>query len=221
MEIAPFHRRVIRVPFILVSKQNPKNNPMIITGIGEGGLGLPVRNYHFCDNEKSKKLRAADVAHVAKLFELAGDVPANANSAAAAGSFFLAARSGRSALFLGRVDRLLQARGEVAAEGGEVFHGSEGDELAREVADGGAFQGEANDGEAGFVGGGLAEEAVLRAASDDEDAFEFPRGHALEGAHRVGVSAAEGGADQACVAGEVLRRGELAALKLRIDRGFH
>ncbi len=83
-EIARLHRRVIRVPFVLESEQDPKNSTMIITAIGQGGLGLPERDYYFRDDEKSKKLRADYAAHIAKLFELAGDVPANAKASAQA-----------------------------------------------------------------------------------------------------------------------------------------
>ena len=62
---------------------------------------------------------------------------------------------------LSSVDSLWQPLAQEPAEGCEVFHRAEGDELAREVADGGAFQREAHDGQAGFVGGGLAEEPIL------------------------------------------------------------
>lgn len=46
-------------------------------------------------------------------------------------------------------------------EGGEVFDATEGDQLAREVADGRALEGKAHDGEARLVGGGLTEEAIF------------------------------------------------------------
>jgi hypothetical protein len=109
----------------------------------------------------------------------------------------------------------------VAAEGGEIFDGFERDELAREVADGGALEGEGHDRDAGGVGGGLAEQAVFRATADDEDALKFLAGHFFEGAHGIGVAAAEGVADEAGVGGEVFRRGEFPAFQLRVDRGLH
>jgi putative endopeptidase len=39
---------------------------------------MPDRDYYFRDDELSKHLRVDYVAHVAKMFELAGDAPENA-----------------------------------------------------------------------------------------------------------------------------------------------
>jgi putative endopeptidase len=43
-----------------------------ITTLGQGGLGLPDREYYLADDERSRELLAAYQAHVARLFELAG-----------------------------------------------------------------------------------------------------------------------------------------------------
>ncbi|MFV3128792.1 M13 family metallopeptidase [Niveispirillum sp. KHB5.9] len=43
-----------------------------IAAAGQGGLGLPDRDFYFKDDAKSKEQRAAYVAHIAKIFELAG-----------------------------------------------------------------------------------------------------------------------------------------------------
>jgi putative endopeptidase len=83
-EIARFHQRAIRVPFLIASEPDPKNSSQVIAGFGQGGLGLPERDYYLRDDDKSKKLREQYVAHVTKLFELAGDSPADASAAAAA-----------------------------------------------------------------------------------------------------------------------------------------
>ena len=48
----------------------------------------------------------------------------------------LAKRSARGVNFL------RQRRAEEAAESGKIFHGAQRDELARDVANGGAFEGE-------------------------------------------------------------------------------
>ncbi len=53
-----------------------------IAAAGQGGLGLPDRDFYFKDDAKSKEQRAAYVAHVAKMFELSG-TPADAAKAKA------------------------------------------------------------------------------------------------------------------------------------------
>ena len=83
-EIARLHRRMIRVGFVMESEPDPKNSSMVIAGFGQGGLGLPDRDYYFRDDEKSKKLREEYVAHIARIFGLAGETPAAAEAAAAA-----------------------------------------------------------------------------------------------------------------------------------------
>jgi putative endopeptidase len=55
-----------------------KNSTMNMAAADQGGLGLPDRDYYFRDDAKSKELREAYVKHVAKLFELTGDKPADA-----------------------------------------------------------------------------------------------------------------------------------------------
>ena len=50
------------------------------------------------------------------------------------------------------------------AERREVLHGTEGDELAGEIADGGAFEVERQHRQPGGVGGGLTKQPVLRQA---------------------------------------------------------
>ena len=57
-----------------------KNSKMAIAIVGQGGLGLPDRDYYVKDDDRSKQIREQYVAHVAKMFELAG---ANAAQAAA------------------------------------------------------------------------------------------------------------------------------------------
>jgi predicted metalloendopeptidase len=66
------------------SEQDPKDSNMVIAGMGQGGLGLPDRDYYLRDDDASKKLREKYVAHVAKMLGLAGDSPADAAAEAAA-----------------------------------------------------------------------------------------------------------------------------------------
>lgn len=81
---ARMHRFGIGVVFFMASEQDPKESTMMIGGIGQGGLGLPDRDYYFRDDEKSKTLREQYVTHMTKMFELAGDKPEVAKTEAAA-----------------------------------------------------------------------------------------------------------------------------------------
>ena len=65
----------IGVCFVMASEQDPKNSEMIIAGQGQGGLGLPDRDYYLRTDDNSKKLRQQYLAHVEKMFELVGDSP--------------------------------------------------------------------------------------------------------------------------------------------------
>ena len=80
--LAVLHRYGERAGFFFASEPDPKESTMVIAGLGQGGLGLPDRDYYTRDDEKSKTLRDQYVAHVAKLLELAGDAPATAKTEA-------------------------------------------------------------------------------------------------------------------------------------------
>ena len=82
--LARLHLYGARAGFFLSSEQDPKDPTMMITGAGQGGLGLPDRDYYFRDDEKSKGLRAAYVTHMARMLELAGSAPADASAGASA-----------------------------------------------------------------------------------------------------------------------------------------
>jgi putative endopeptidase len=60
-----------------------KNSTQNIAIAGQGGLGLPERDYYFKDDAKSKQIRDSYVKHVARVFELLGDEPGKAAAAAA------------------------------------------------------------------------------------------------------------------------------------------
>jgi putative endopeptidase len=60
-------------PLFRFSAQNDfKNSRMIIASLSQGGLGLPDRDYYLRDDEKFKTTRQQYVAHITKMFELAG-----------------------------------------------------------------------------------------------------------------------------------------------------
>jgi len=82
--IAHQHRLGTGAGFVFTSEEDPKNSSMIIAALGQGGLGMPDRDYYLRDDEKSKQLCEAYVAHVAKLLELCGDAPDLAATEAAA-----------------------------------------------------------------------------------------------------------------------------------------
>ncbi len=65
----------INVGFRFGSGQDAKDSTRIIAQIQQGGLGLPDRDYYTKEDDDSKKLRAAYVAHVTKIFTLLGDAP--------------------------------------------------------------------------------------------------------------------------------------------------
>jgi len=69
--------------FTVRSNQDFKDSTQVIAEVDQGGLGLPDRDYYTKDDPKSDELRKAYVAHVAKIFELIGDSPADAATEAA------------------------------------------------------------------------------------------------------------------------------------------
>ncbi len=69
--------------FTFRSDQDYKDSAQVIAEADQGGLGLPDRDYYLKDDAKSEELRKAYLAHVAKMFELLGDKPADAVTEAA------------------------------------------------------------------------------------------------------------------------------------------
>jgi len=55
------------------STQDLDDSTQVIAEVGQGGLGLPERDYYTRMDDKSKQLRADYVTHVGKMFVLAGD----------------------------------------------------------------------------------------------------------------------------------------------------
>src|SRR5579863_9429402 len=54
------------------SEQDAKDSTKVIAAIGQGGLGLPDRDYYFKTDPKSVEQRQKYLAHVQKMFELLG-----------------------------------------------------------------------------------------------------------------------------------------------------
>ena len=71
-EFARLQAYSIDTPFTFGATQDAKNSEETIATIQQNGLGLPDRDYYFRTDEKSKKIRDEYVAHIRKMFELAG-----------------------------------------------------------------------------------------------------------------------------------------------------
>lgn len=70
--VAQLHAGGVRALFRFGSAQDFKQSTQVIGQLAQGGLGLPDRDYYTKTDEKSKELRDKYLAHVAKLFALAG-----------------------------------------------------------------------------------------------------------------------------------------------------
>jgi len=77
-EIARLQGKGASVIFRFSSGQDFKDSSKVIAQAGQGGLGMPNRDYYFREDDKSKQLRTDYVAHVTNMFELAGDAPEKA-----------------------------------------------------------------------------------------------------------------------------------------------
>ena len=67
-------------PFGFFVRPDTKNSSEEIANAGQGGLGLPEREYYFRTDDKSKALRDAYVTHVATMLQLSGESAADASS---------------------------------------------------------------------------------------------------------------------------------------------
>ncbi|MGH9897350.1 MAG: hypothetical protein ACRD4L_00665, partial [Pyrinomonadaceae bacterium] len=83
-EVARLQQQGTNVMFNGGSEQDFKNSSQVIGGLGQGGLGLPDRDYYTKTDDKSKKIREQYLQHVGKMFELLGDTPAKSGEEAAA-----------------------------------------------------------------------------------------------------------------------------------------
>ena len=81
-EVARLHTLGVNAIFGFSSDQDFKDSTKVIAEINQGGLGLPDRDYYTRDDDQSKQLRVAYVAHVTKMFQLLGDDPAKSSAEA-------------------------------------------------------------------------------------------------------------------------------------------
>lgn len=81
--IARLHQLGLGGLFRFDVDQDEKNSLNQIVQIGQGGLGLPDRDYYFKDDARSKDLRAKYEAHLKAMFALLGELPEKADASAA------------------------------------------------------------------------------------------------------------------------------------------
>ena len=65
-------KRALDAPFGVGQLPDPKDPQRYAIVAGQSGLGLPDREYYLKDDEKSEEIRNQYVAHIAKMFDLAG-----------------------------------------------------------------------------------------------------------------------------------------------------
>ena len=61
--------------FVLFASQDLKNSTSMIANTWQAGIGLPDRDYYFNNDEPTKKIRAAYLVHVGKMFQLLKESP--------------------------------------------------------------------------------------------------------------------------------------------------
>ncbi len=81
--LAWLHSHGIRGGFAFFVVADDRDSATEIPRLYQGGLGLPEREYYFRADDASKALRGKYEAHIARMFELAGDAPTSAKAAAA------------------------------------------------------------------------------------------------------------------------------------------
>jgi putative endopeptidase len=74
-ELAHLHAIGVGAAFDTGSEVDLKDSAHMIAGLGQGGLGLPERDYYFRDDARTKDIRAQYETHVARTFELLGEKP--------------------------------------------------------------------------------------------------------------------------------------------------
>ncbi len=73
--VAGLHSSGVRALFHFEVGADEKDSETDIAQLGQGGLGLPDRDYYLLEDEKSKGIRAAYEDHIGKIFALLGDKP--------------------------------------------------------------------------------------------------------------------------------------------------
>jgi endothelin-converting enzyme/putative endopeptidase len=83
--LAAYHRRGTAALFNFYSRPGLNNSKLVIGWVDQGGLGLPDRDYYVRTDPKSVETRDKYVAHMTRMFELAGQSADKAAASAKAG----------------------------------------------------------------------------------------------------------------------------------------
>jgi putative endopeptidase len=78
--VAALHMKGVGIFFSFGAAPDFKDASAVIAAAGQGGMRLPDRDYYLKDDEASRKIREQYVAHVARMFGLAGAGPAAAQA---------------------------------------------------------------------------------------------------------------------------------------------
>src|ERR1041385_5082891 len=76
--LALLHRTGTGAVFDFSSGQDFKDSTAVIAQVDQGGIGLPDRDYYLKEDPESIEIRHKYVAHLKKMFELAGERPEQA-----------------------------------------------------------------------------------------------------------------------------------------------
>ncbi len=101
-EVARLQRIGARVLFSFTAGPDAKRSSEVIAEAGQGGLGLPDRDYYTKTDSASERLKQAYVAHVARMLELGG---AGADEAGAAAQRIMALESELASASMTRVEQ--------------------------------------------------------------------------------------------------------------------
>ena len=101
-EIAHLHKIGVGAVWNFGVGADEKSSLHTIAEVGQGGLGLPDRDYYTRTDAKSVALRAAYTAHIARMLQLLGDAPSTANTEA---QTILALETQLAAASMTRVER--------------------------------------------------------------------------------------------------------------------
>jgi putative endopeptidase len=81
-QVAALHDQGMGAMFFFRAAQDPKHSDWQIAHVGQGGIGLPDRDYYVRTDSASVTTRARYVEHIARTFALLGDDPQAARAAA-------------------------------------------------------------------------------------------------------------------------------------------
>jgi len=82
--VTDWHKQGTGVLFGLSVRQDLKDPSRVIAYAGQGGLGLPTRDYYLKDDAESLKMKSAYSAHIVRMLVLGGDSKATAEKSAKA-----------------------------------------------------------------------------------------------------------------------------------------